>query len=141
MKKIITMIFLTMSSMMIVNAQTNNVQSATKTQIQVKGHEVKGHATYYGDRYRTTRRTANGEIFNKDAYTAAHKTLPFGTIVQVTNLNNNKTVIVRITDRGPFAPGRIIDVTPKAARGLDMIKAGVVPVELAILSMPQKSKN
>ena len=141
MKKIITMIFLTMSSMMIVNAQTNNVQSATKTQIQVKGHEVKGHATYYGDRYRTTRRTAIGEIFNKDAYTAAHKTLPFGTIVQVTNLNNNKTVIVRITDRGPFAPGRIIDVTPKAARDLDMIKAGVVPVELAILSMPQKSKN
>ena len=135
------MITLAMSSLMIANAQADSSQSVTRTQVQVKGHEVKGHATYYGDRYKTRRRTANGEVFNKDAYTAAHKTLPFGTIVQVTNLNNNKTVVVRITDRGPFTPGRIIDVTPKAARDLDMIRAGVISVELTILSMPQNNKN
>ena len=107
------------------------------TKIQTKGHELKGKATYYGDCYKETRRTANGDRFDKNAYTAAHKTLPFGTIVKVTNLRNGKSVTVRINDRGPFGPGRIIDVTPKAANDLDMIKAGVVPCKVEIISMPE----
>lgn len=103
-------------------------------------HELKGKATYYGTNYKTTRLTANGEVFDKNAYTAAHKTLPFGTIVKVTNLKNNKTVTVKITDRGPFAEGRIIDLTPIAARDIEMLKHGVVPVEMEILSMPENKK-
>ena len=130
-----------MSSMAFANENSENVRQEQTTKIEVKGHELKGKATYYGDRYKTTRRTANGERFDKEAYTAAHKTLPFGTVVKVTNLRNSKTVTVRITDRGPFGPGRIIDVTPRAARELDMIRAGVVPVEIEIVSMPEKIKK
>ena len=76
-----------------------------------------------------------------DAYTAAHKTLPFGTIVKVKNMNNDKTVTVRINDRGPFIKGRVIDVTTIAAKELGMIQSGVVPVEVEIISMPEKNKT
>jgi len=65
--------------------------------------------------------------------TAAHKTLPFGTMVRVTNLRNGRHVVVRITDRGPFVKGRIIDLSYKAAQKLDMVKDGVVPVGINIL--------
>jgi rare lipoprotein A len=104
-------------------------------------HELNGKATYYGSQYTSTRRTANGEVFDKDAYTAAHKTLPFGTIVKVTNLNNKKAVTVRITDRGPFIEGRVIDLTPVAARDIDMLNAGVVPVTVEIVSLPVNKKT
>lgn len=86
-------------------------------------------ASYYGGKYEG-RKTANGEVFHTNALTAAHKTLAFGTRVKVTNLQNGKTVKVRINDRGPFVAGRIIDLTPKAAGKLDMIKAGVVKVRI-----------
>ena len=104
--------------------------------IDAKEHELKGKATYYGNNYKTKRRTANGEYFDKNAYTAAHKTLPFGTVVKVTNTNNGKYVYVTITDRGPFANGRVIDVTPIAAVDLDMVKSGVVPCDMEIISIP-----
>ena len=86
-----------------------------------------GQASYYADKF-DGRKTANGEIFDQDKLTAAHKTLPFGTIVKVTNLTNNKTVIVRINDRGPFVAGRIIDLSKAAAKKIDLISAGVVKV-------------
>ncbi len=86
-----------------------------------------GQASYYADKF-NGRKTANGEIFDQDKLTAAHKTLPFGTIVKVTNLTNNKTVIVRINDRGPFVGGRIIDLSFAAAKKIDLINAGVVKV-------------
>lgn len=90
-----------------------------------------GKASYYGDGdgYHG-RKTANGEIFNQRKLTAAHKTLPFGTIVRVTNLSNGRTVKVRINDRGPFVRGRIIDLSTKAAEKIDMKRAGVVDVKL-----------
>lgn len=90
-----------------------------------------GLASYYGagDGY-NGRKTANGEIFNKNKLTAAHKTLPFGTIVKVKNLQNGKTIKVRINDRGPFVKGRIIDLSEKAAKKIDMIKQGVGQVKL-----------
>lgn len=73
---------------------------------------------------------ANGKKFSQRKLTAAHKTLPFGTKVTVINLSNHKRTKVRITDRGPFVQGRIIDLSKKAAKRINMIDAGVVPVEL-----------
>ena len=91
-----------------------------------------GKASYYGGRHHG-RKTASGERFNKNDLTAAHKTLPFGTRVKVTNLRNNQVVVVRINDRGPYARGRVIDLSEQAAREVGMIRAGVVPVRLEIL--------
>lgn len=91
-----------------------------------------GQATWYGAALHGNL-TASGEKFDMNALTAAHKTLPFGTKVRVTNLNNKSSVVVRITDRGPFAPGRVIDLSQAAAEKIDMLSAGVIPVQLDIL--------
>jgi rare lipoprotein A len=88
-----------------------------------------GVACYYGDEF-VHRPMANGKKFSQHKLTAAHKTLPFGTKVKVINLTNHQRVKVRITDRGPFVKGRIIDLSKKAARRIDMINDGVVQVEL-----------
>ncbi len=90
----------------------------------------RGMASYYG--YRS--KTANGEMMNPDAMTAAHKTLPFGTRVRVTAVRTGRSVIVRINDRGPFIRGRIIDVSTGAARALGITGAGVAPVQVDIVS-------
>ncbi len=90
-------------------------------------------ASYYAEKY-NGRKTANGETFNMNDLTAAHKTLPFNTIVKVTNLTNNKSVYVRINDRGPFVKGREIDLSKAAAVKLDMIKTGTANVKLEIVS-------
>lgn len=92
-----------------------------------------GDASFYGSQHQG-QKTANGERFDQNALTAAHRTLPFGSRVQVTNLRNKKTVEVRINDRGPFARGRIIDISKKAAEQLDMLGDGVVPVSIKLLS-------
>ncbi len=88
-----------------------------------------GVASYYGDEF-VHRPMANGKKFSQHKLTAAHKTLPLGTKVKVINLTNHERVKVRITDRGPFVKGRIIDLSKKAARRIDMINDGVVQVEL-----------
>ncbi|HCL04846.1 MAG TPA: septal ring lytic transglycosylase RlpA family lipoprotein [Chitinophagaceae bacterium] len=90
-----------------------------------------GMASFYGagDGYHG-RKTANGETFNKNKLTAAHKTLPFGTVVKVKNLSNGQTVKVRINDRGPFVRGRIIDLSEKAAKKINMRQQGVAEVTL-----------
>ncbi|HMR81649.1 MAG TPA: septal ring lytic transglycosylase RlpA family protein [Niabella sp.] len=88
-----------------------------------------GKASFYADKF-IGRKTASGTVFRQNRMTAAHKTLPFGTKVKVTNLSNGKKAKVRITDRGPFVEGRIIDLTKKAAKRLDMVNAGVVKVEI-----------
>lgn len=89
----------------------------------------RGEASYYADKFKG-RRTANGEIFRQHKRTAASPNIPFGTKVKVTNLTNGKSVKVRINDRGPFVKGRIIDLSKKAARKIDMIRKGVAPVRL-----------
>lgn len=81
-------------------------------------------ASWYGPRFHG-RFTANGEIYNQNAMTAAHKSMKFGTILRITNQRNNKSVIVRINDRGPYIPGRQIDLSKAAAEELDVIKNGV----------------
>ena len=101
--------------------------TATRPSIQVDGR-----ASYYGGRH-NGRTTSSGAIFNSSRMTAAHRTLPFGTKVIVTNLENSHSCNVEITDRGP-APwtGRVIDVSEGAARCLEMIRSGVVPVRLQV---------
>jgi len=91
---------------------------------------MRGKAVYYSSVYHG-RKTASGEIYNETELTAAHRTLPFGTQVKVTNLKNGKSVVVKVNDRGPFGKKeRIIDLSLAAAGKIDMIKAGVVDVLL-----------
>ena len=85
--------------------------------IEAPVFEETGTASWYGDKFHG-RRTANGERYDMYAYTAAHKTLPFGTILRVTNLDNNKSILVRVNDRGPFVRGRIIDLSRVAAKDI-----------------------
>ena len=92
----------------------------------------KGIASYYYGRW-IGRKTANGEIYRASDITAAHKTLPFHTMVRVTNLRNGKSVIVRINNRGPYVKGRIIDLSLEAARRIQMTQAGIVPVKVEVL--------
>src|SRR2546425_10922641 len=94
-----------------------------------------GIASWYGHPYHG-RPAANGEIYDMDKMTAAHRTLPFGTWARVTNLGNDKTVDVRIIDRGPFIDGRIIDLSHAAARAIDLIGPGVTQVRVEIISAP-----
>lgn len=88
-----------------------------------------GKASYYHNKYKG-KKTASGEKFRQYKRTAAHKTLPLGTKVRVTNLDNGKKVRVTINDRGPFIEGRIVDLTRKAARKIDMLNDGVISVKL-----------
>lgn len=97
-----------------------------------KGYTEKGKASYYARKFQG-RDMANGKPYRRGKMTAAHRTLPLGTKVKVTNARTNKSVKVEITDRGPFIKGRIVDLSEKAARRLDFIKAGVVPVELKVI--------
>lgn len=89
----------------------------------------KGKASYYADKF-NGRKTANGEIFYNNKLTAAHKTLPFGTRVKVTNLRTGQSVKVRVNDRGPFVAGRSIDLSKKAAQKIGMVGEGVGNVQL-----------
>lgn len=116
MKKTILMLILFLSFILFLTAQGEIISEET-------------YASYYGEAF-NGRPTANGEIFDMNAYTAAHKTLPFGTLVEVTNLENGRKVIVRINDRGPFVGNREIDVSKAAAAALDMLSYGVVRVSL-----------
>jgi rare lipoprotein A len=94
-----------------------------------------GIASWYGVPFHG-RRAANGEIFDMNTLVAAHRTLPFGSILRVTNLNNGRQIEVRVIDRGPFVGGRVLDLARAAAVGLDMIGAGTAPVRIEVLSGP-----
>ncbi len=96
------------------------------------GYTEEGNASWYGVPFHG-RHASNGEIYDMYKLTAAHRTLPFETMVRVTNLNNGKSTVVRITDRGPFVDNRIIDLSLAAAREVDSIGAGVVPVRVEVL--------
>lgn len=93
---------------------------------------VEGIASYYADDFHG-KQTSNGETFDMNAFTAAHRTFPFGTKIRVTNLANNKSVIVRVNDRGPFKEGRIMDLSLKAAKIIDLIRTGTGRVRLEVL--------
>ncbi|WP_339413296.1 MULTISPECIES: septal ring lytic transglycosylase RlpA family protein [unclassified Pseudomonas] len=106
---------------------------ASQGQVDPHGYHAEGQASYYGARHHGNK-TASGERFDQNALTAAHRSLPFGSRVQVTNLRNGKSVVVRINDRGPYAKKRIIDLSQKAAEQLDMLRDGVVPVRVEQLA-------
>jgi rare lipoprotein A len=93
---------------------------------------LEGVASYYADDFHG-KLTSNGETFDMRSLTAAHRTFPFGTKVRVTNLENNKSVVVRVNDRGPFKEGRIIDLSRAAAEEIDLIKIGTGRVRLEVL--------
>ena len=99
--------------------------------------QFKGVASWYGPNFHA-KKTSNGEIYNMYAMTAASKTLPMNTMVKVDNLENGKSTIVRINDRGPFVAGRIIDLSNKAAHDIDMVKKGTAKVRLTILGFNGK---
>ncbi|MGB7282973.1 MAG: septal ring lytic transglycosylase RlpA family protein [Candidatus Acidiferrum sp.] len=98
-----------------------------------EGYVEEGNASWYGVPF-NGRRASNGEIYDMNKLTAAHRTLPFDTMVRVTNLNNGKSTTVRITDRGPFVENRIIDLSQAAAREIDSIGPGVVPVRVEVIT-------
>lgn len=97
------------------------------------GYAEKGIASWYGPDFHG-KRTSSGEVYNMHAMTAAHKTLPIPVRVKVTNLNNGKSVIVKVNDRGPFSKGRIIDLSFAAAKKLDVVGPGTAPVEVVALT-------
>ncbi|STO54541.1 rare lipoprotein A [Canicola haemoglobinophilus] len=115
------------------------VKYTTKTHNKAKNYSKEGIASFYHNKFHG-RKTANGEIFNNNAYTAAHKTLPLNSYVLVTNLRNNRKVIVRINDRGPFSKGRIIDLSRAAAKELGIIRAGTGKVKIESLHVNSQGK-
>lgn len=91
-----------------------------------------GKASWYGPGFHG-RKTASGERFNQGAMTCAHRKLPFGSKIKVTNLTNDQSVVVTVNDRGPFIPGRIVDLSRSAAQQIDMIRTGTAPVRVEIV--------
>lgn len=91
--------------------------------------QTEGKASYYGNRFHG-RKTSDGSRYHKDSLTCAHRTLPFGTLLKVTNKKNGKEVVVKVTDRGPFIRGRVVDLSMAAAKELEMVSMGVASVEV-----------
>ncbi len=105
---------------------------ASNDTVDPHGYDKTGVASYYGAKHQG-KRTASGERFNKNSLTAAHRQLPFGTRVKVTNLNNDRSCVVRINDRGPHTRGRLIDLSQEAAERLGMLKSGTARVRVQAL--------
>ncbi|AFM06230.1 rare lipoprotein A [Bernardetia litoralis DSM 6794] len=130
MKFKVRVIFLFLSLIIVSSSCTSLFGKKTDTNSAKAGaYSEKGIASYYADKYEG-RTTASGEKFRQKLLTAAHRTLPFGTMVTVTNLKNEKKIRVRINDRGPFKKGRIIDVTRKGAEMLDFVRDGLTEVKI-----------
>lgn len=104
------------------------------------GHTQHGIASYYHDRFHG-RKTASGTAYNKNALSAAHKSLPLGSEVRVTDARSGKSVVVKINDRGPFAKGRVIDLSRAAAREIGLTQKGLSKVKVEVLKMPQKGRR
>ena len=113
---------------------------APKPAAPVSSSELEGVASYYAEPYHG-RKTASGEIFDTyQGMTAAHRTLPFNTMVRVTNKTNGRQVDVKINDRGPFVDGRVIDLSLRAAREIDLVRAGIAPVKIKVLKEGEPAK-
>lgn len=108
------------------------MEEAGKAKKETIDPMLKGVASWYGPRF-NGRLTASGERFNMYAMTACHPTLPFGTVVRVKDMENLRTVVVRITDRGDLMPGRVIDLSYEAATRLHMVQNGLAPVTIEVL--------
>ncbi len=126
-------------------ASTSDPNSVALCELSKAGYQVKkteqGKASWYSIKTNYGTRTASGQRLCNNAPTAAHKTLPMGTKVRVTNLANEKSEIVTITDRGPYIKGRVIDVTIGTAEKLGFVQRGVAPVKVEVLSKIDDSKD
>lgn len=111
------------------SAAPNTASTKTKDWI---GFTQKGQASYYGAKHQG-KKTESGEPFKQELKTAAHKTLPFGAMVKVTNIDNDKSVVVRVNDRGPFVRGRIIDLSSAAFNAIGSTAKGVLKVEIEVI--------
>jgi rare lipoprotein A len=126
-------LFVTVGLLLVTGCGRRKIRTAKPPRI---GATEKGIASWYGHPYHG-RRAANGEIYDMEKLTAAHRTLPFDTWVRVRNLKNQRAVDVRIQDRGPFIDGRIIDLSRAAARQIEMIGPGLAEVRLTIIAPPR----
>lgn len=115
-----------------VNPRPTSNQTGNDVKVIIPGQEIRGFASFYGDEF-DGRLTSNGEVFDQRKYTAAHKTLPFGTKLKVKNLKNNRVVYVRVNDRGPFVEGRELDLSRVAAERLEMVNDGVAQVSITVM--------
>lgn len=106
-------------------------QHPEDTQARQAGWSEEGMVSYYAEKFHG-RKTASGQRFDKNAFTAAHRSLPFGTKVEVTNLSNGRSVIVVVNDRGPYARDRILDLSPAAARKIGLIGKGTVRARVVV---------
>lgn len=116
------------------DTRVNSAPSFAKLGLRKTGQVYNGKMSWYSVKTNGGTATASGEKFSNSGQTAAHKTLPLGTMVEVTNLNNNRSAIVRINDRGPYIAGRIIDVSIGVAGQLDFVNSGVVPCRVEVLA-------
>jgi rare lipoprotein A len=137
----ILMIALTSTACFARSKTTTTTKATTSSKKPAKSgtQKLKGHAVWYGENWHG-RETASGEAFDMNAMTAAHRDLPLGSMVKVTNTRNGKSVVVRINDRGPYGKDRrrIIDVSLAAAKKLDFVDAGWTPVVVEVISTPPK---
>lgn len=109
-------------------------QSSSPNSNFYTGQKISGKSSYYGKKFHG-RKTANGEIFDMYKLSAAHREMPFMTLIKVTNTKNNKSVLVHVNDRGPFVSGRILDLSYGAAREIEMINDGVADVIIEIVRL------
>jgi|TARA_Y100000389_G_scaffold179129_1_gene192881 rare lipoprotein A (peptidoglycan hydrolase) len=133
----ITLIFIVSCGSSIAYGDYVNSSGMSRKQIEaIKNHPSTqiGIASYYGKKFHK-KRTANGEIFNMYKVSAAHKTYPLGTKIKVTNMENGKSIKLYINDRGPFAKGRILDLSYKAARKLDFVNQGTTKVRIDVIRL------
>jgi rare lipoprotein A len=131
MRKIIFLVLITVAITSIYLI-SNSAYASYYVNNSIKRNNYTGVASWYGKRFHG-RKTAAGERYNMFELTAAHKTLPLGTLVKVTSLDNGREVIVRVNDRGPYIPGRVIDLSLAAACELRMVEKGLAEVKLEIL--------
>ena len=116
----------------LITVKNTQVKSVKKNNYDKSKKILKGISSYYGPKFHG-KLTANGEIFDMYGLTAAHKTLPLNTIIRVTNLKNDKSLILRINDRGPYVGNRILDCSYGAAKKLDFVKEGTVEVRIEVI--------
>jgi rare lipoprotein A len=119
-------------SLLLAGCGSGSPRFTGRSEPSVSSSQLQGIASYYADEFNGLT-TANGETYDMNALTAAHRTLPFNTRVRVTNLENGKSVVVRINDRGPFKGDRVIDLSLAAAKAIGMIQQGTAPVTIDVV--------
>ena len=131
------LLFFTIFSCSSINlSNLNSVSKKTGGNVQNTREQMDGIASWYGPNFHN-KKTANGEIYNQNAYTVAHKILPLGSIIKITNLENSKKIYARVNDRGPYKKERIVDVSKRIATELGFINNGTARVKLDIVSYPK----